>query len=171
MAGKNRHEVFLMYILRSPRRVTWWRKVTRGRTGLNAGLCWSPAASPTTLVRTSQRRKETSCWMEAALWRQETAAFTEPLQPFIKKSNAGDVGKFFKTWWSVLFFDILWLNIVLLNFYVCNNRSITSVCYFTLQPLQDKDGKKCLFLIKSSQKSFEISASERKKKQEWIQGE
>uniref|UniRef100_A0A3Q3AVX5 Switch-associated protein 70 n=1 Tax=Kryptolebias marmoratus TaxID=37003 RepID=A0A3Q3AVX5_KRYMA len=39
----------------------------------------------------------------------------------------------------------------------------------TVESLQDKEGKKCLFLIKSSQKSFEISASERKKKQEWMQ--
>lgn len=39
------------------------------------------------------------------------------------------------------------------------------------QPLKDKEGKKCLFIIKSSQKSFEISASDKKKKQEWIQGE
>ncbi|XP_037622474.1 switch-associated protein 70b [Sebastes umbrosus] len=39
----------------------------------------------------------------------------------------------------------------------------------TVEPLQDKDGKKCLFLIKSSHKSFEISASDKKKKQEWIQ--
>ncbi|XP_004069491.1 switch-associated protein 70 [Oryzias latipes] len=38
-----------------------------------------------------------------------------------------------------------------------------------VEPLQDKEGKKCLFLIKSSQKSFEISASDKKKKQEWIQ--
>uniref|UniRef100_A0A3Q1BF96 Switch-associated protein 70 n=1 Tax=Amphiprion ocellaris TaxID=80972 RepID=A0A3Q1BF96_AMPOC len=38
-----------------------------------------------------------------------------------------------------------------------------------VEPLQDKDGKKCLFLIRSSQKSFEISASDKKKKQEWIQ--
>ncbi|KAM4572599.1 switch-associated protein 70b [Odontesthes bonariensis] len=36
------------------------------------------------------------------------------------------------------------------------------------EPLQDKEGKKCLFLIKSSLKSFEISASDKKKKQEWI---
>ncbi|CAG5957572.1 unnamed protein product [Menidia menidia] len=36
-------------------------------------------------------------------------------------------------------------------------------------PLPDKDGKKCLFIIKSSLKSFEISASDKKKKQEWIQ--
>lgn len=42
---------------------------------------------------------------------------------------------------------------------------------FSLQPLQDKEGKKCLFLIRASQKSFEISASDKKKKQEWIQGE
>lgn len=39
----------------------------------------------------------------------------------------------------------------------------------SVEPLQDKDGKKCLFLIRSSQKSFEISASDKKKKQEWIQ--
>ncbi|XP_028287276.1 switch-associated protein 70b [Parambassis ranga] len=38
----------------------------------------------------------------------------------------------------------------------------------SVEALQDKEGKKCLFLIKSSQKSFEISASDKKKKQEWI---
>ncbi|CAJ1056150.1 switch-associated protein 70b [Xyrichtys novacula] len=38
-----------------------------------------------------------------------------------------------------------------------------------VEPLQDKEGKKCLFIIKSSYKSFEISASDKKKKQEWIQ--
>lgn len=37
--------------------------------------------------------------------------------------------------------------------------------------MQDKEGKKCLFIIKSLQKSFEISASDKKKRQEWIQGE
>ncbi|KAM7415116.1 hypothetical protein PAMA_019780 [Pampus argenteus] len=39
----------------------------------------------------------------------------------------------------------------------------------SVEPLQDKEGKKCLFFIKSAQKSFEISASDKKKKQEWIQ--
>lgn len=39
-----------------------------------------------------------------------------------------------------------------------------------LQSLADKDGRKCLFIIKCSDKSFEISASDKKKKQEWIQG-
>lgn len=41
-------------------------------------------------------------------------------------------------------------------------------CLF--QSLVDKDGKKCLFIIKCADKSFEISASDKKKKQEWIQG-
>uniref|UniRef100_A0A8D3CMW1 Switch-associated protein 70 n=1 Tax=Scophthalmus maximus TaxID=52904 RepID=A0A8D3CMW1_SCOMX len=39
----------------------------------------------------------------------------------------------------------------------------------SVEPLPDKEGKKCLFLIKSSLKSFEISVSDKKKKQEWIQ--
>uniref|UniRef100_A0A6I8NDM0 Switching B cell complex subunit SWAP70 n=1 Tax=Ornithorhynchus anatinus TaxID=9258 RepID=A0A6I8NDM0_ORNAN len=37
------------------------------------------------------------------------------------------------------------------------------------QSLPDRDGKKCLFLIKCLDKTFEISASDKKKKQEWIQ--
>ncbi|KAM6926408.1 switch-associated protein 70b isoform 2-T2 [Lycodopsis pacificus] len=36
------------------------------------------------------------------------------------------------------------------------------------EPLPDKDGKKCLFFLKSSHKSFEISASDKKRKHEWI---
>ncbi|XP_005075743.1 switch-associated protein 70 [Mesocricetus auratus] len=38
-----------------------------------------------------------------------------------------------------------------------------------VESLPDKDGKKCLFLIKCFEKTFEISASDKKKKQEWIQ--
>ncbi|XP_072291026.1 switch-associated protein 70b isoform X1 [Eucyclogobius newberryi] len=38
-----------------------------------------------------------------------------------------------------------------------------------VESLPDKEGKKCLFLVKSSLKSFEISASDKKKKQEWLQ--
>ncbi|KAG7230448.1 hypothetical protein INR49_024557 [Caranx melampygus] len=38
-----------------------------------------------------------------------------------------------------------------------------------VESLPDKDGKKCLFIIKCMDKSFEISASDKKKKQEWIQ--
>uniref|UniRef100_A0A8C6V7A7 Switch-associated protein 70 n=1 Tax=Naja naja TaxID=35670 RepID=A0A8C6V7A7_NAJNA len=39
----------------------------------------------------------------------------------------------------------------------------------TVEGLPDKDGKKCLFLINNLEKCFEISASDKKKKQEWIQ--
>ncbi|XP_075993800.1 switch-associated protein 70b [Genypterus blacodes] len=38
-----------------------------------------------------------------------------------------------------------------------------------VESLPDKEGKKNLLYIKCSQKSFEISASDKKKKQEWIQ--
>ncbi|XP_070691532.1 switch-associated protein 70 [Pempheris klunzingeri] len=38
-----------------------------------------------------------------------------------------------------------------------------------VESLPDKEGKKCLFIIKCIDKSFEISASDKKKKQEWIQ--
>uniref|UniRef100_A0A8C1ZMF5 Switch-associated protein 70 n=1 Tax=Cyprinus carpio TaxID=7962 RepID=A0A8C1ZMF5_CYPCA len=39
-----------------------------------------------------------------------------------------------------------------------------------VESLPDKDGKKNLFIIKCVEKSFEISASDKKTKQEWIQG-
>ncbi|XP_024274923.1 switch-associated protein 70 [Oncorhynchus tshawytscha] len=38
-----------------------------------------------------------------------------------------------------------------------------------VESLPDKEGKKCLFIVKCSDKSFEISASDKKRKQEWIQ--
>ncbi|RXN18292.1 switch-associated 70-like protein [Labeo rohita] len=38
-----------------------------------------------------------------------------------------------------------------------------------VESLPDKEGKKCLFYVKCVDKSFEISASDKKKKQEWIQ--
>ncbi|KAJ8344026.1 hypothetical protein SKAU_G00313550 [Synaphobranchus kaupii] len=38
-----------------------------------------------------------------------------------------------------------------------------------VESLPDKEGKKCLFIVKCSEKSFEISVSDKKKKQEWIQ--
>ncbi|CAN2391031.1 Pleckstrin homology domain [Pristimantis euphronides] len=38
-----------------------------------------------------------------------------------------------------------------------------------VESLPDRDGKKCLFLVKCIEKSYEISASDKKKKQEWIQ--
>ncbi|XP_043915308.1 switch-associated protein 70 [Protopterus annectens] len=38
-----------------------------------------------------------------------------------------------------------------------------------VESLPEKDGKKCLFLVKSFDRTYEISASDKKKKQEWIQ--
>ncbi|XP_049417114.1 switch-associated protein 70 [Epinephelus fuscoguttatus] len=38
-----------------------------------------------------------------------------------------------------------------------------------VESVPDKDGKKCLLIIKCTDKSFEISASDKKKKQEWLQ--
>ncbi|XP_038594197.1 switch-associated protein 70-like [Micropterus salmoides] len=38
-----------------------------------------------------------------------------------------------------------------------------------VESLPDKEGKKCLFIIKCTDRSFEISASDKKKRQEWIQ--
>ncbi|KAM8894347.1 switch-associated protein 70 isoform 2-T3 [Spinachia spinachia] len=37
-----------------------------------------------------------------------------------------------------------------------------------VESLPDKEGKKCLFIIKCTDKSFEISAPDKKKKQEWL---
>uniref|UniRef100_A0A4W3JBS4 Switching B cell complex subunit SWAP70a n=1 Tax=Callorhinchus milii TaxID=7868 RepID=A0A4W3JBS4_CALMI len=47
---------------------------------------------------------------------------------------------------------------------------IRGLCLENACSLPDKDGKKCLLLVKCSDKSFEISAPDKKKKQEWIQG-
>ncbi|XP_030646177.1 switch-associated protein 70b [Chanos chanos] len=38
-----------------------------------------------------------------------------------------------------------------------------------VESLPDKEGKRCLFYVKCSDKSYEINASDKKKKQEWIQ--
>ncbi|OCT83655.1 switch-associated protein 70 isoform X2 [Xenopus laevis] len=38
-----------------------------------------------------------------------------------------------------------------------------------VESLPDKDGRKCLFVVKCLERSYEISASDKKKKQEWIQ--
>ena len=47
---------------------------------------------------------------------------------------------------------------------------LTNIVPVLNQPLPDKEGKKCLLFIKCAGKSFEISASDKKRKQEWIQG-
>uniref|UniRef100_A0A3Q4HFX5 Switch-associated protein 70 n=1 Tax=Neolamprologus brichardi TaxID=32507 RepID=A0A3Q4HFX5_NEOBR len=61
-----------------------------------------------------------------------------------------------------------------LSYYVCEDLEekkgdiiLDQSC--CVESLADKEGKKCLFIIKCADKSFEISASDKKKKQEWIQ--
>lgn len=39
-----------------------------------------------------------------------------------------------------------------------------------LQPISDREGKRCMFCVKTSNKTFEMSASDQKQKVEWIQG-
>ncbi|XP_032376641.1 switch-associated protein 70 [Etheostoma spectabile] len=61
-----------------------------------------------------------------------------------------------------------------LSYYVCENLVekkgdiiLDRTC--CVESLPDKEGKKNLFIIKCIDKSFEISASDKKKKQEWLQ--
>ncbi|XP_068452127.1 switch-associated protein 70 isoform X2 [Clinocottus analis] len=61
-----------------------------------------------------------------------------------------------------------------LSYYVCEDLAekkgdiiVDRTC--CVESLLDKEGKKCLFIIKCTDKSFEISASDKKKKQEWLQ--
>ncbi|XP_074522660.1 switch-associated protein 70-like [Halichoeres trimaculatus] len=61
-----------------------------------------------------------------------------------------------------------------LSYYICEDLmeqkgeiALDQNC--CVESLPDKEGKKCLFIIKCPDKSFEISASDKKKKQEWIQ--
>ncbi|XP_059210671.1 switch-associated protein 70-like [Centropristis striata] len=60
-----------------------------------------------------------------------------------------------------------------LSYYVCEDLMekkgvivLDRTC--CVESLPDKEGKKCLFIIKCVDKSFEISASDKKKRQEWI---
>uniref|UniRef100_A0A3Q2ZSD8 Switch-associated protein 70 n=1 Tax=Kryptolebias marmoratus TaxID=37003 RepID=A0A3Q2ZSD8_KRYMA len=61
-----------------------------------------------------------------------------------------------------------------LSYYICEDLTekkgdiiLDQSC--CVESLVDKDGRKNLFIIKCADKSFEISASDKKKKQEWIQ--
>ncbi|XP_031180126.1 switch-associated protein 70 isoform X2 [Sander lucioperca] len=61
-----------------------------------------------------------------------------------------------------------------LSYYVCEDQVekkgdiiLDRTC--CVESLPDKEGKKNLFIIKCIDKSFEISASDKKKKQEWLQ--
>ncbi|KAI9528502.1 Switch-associated protein 70 [Dissostichus eleginoides] len=61
-----------------------------------------------------------------------------------------------------------------LSYYVCEDLVekkgdiiLDPTC--CVESLPDKEGKKCMFIIKCTDKSFEISVSDKKKKQEWLQ--
>ncbi|XP_054627337.1 switch-associated protein 70 isoform X2 [Dunckerocampus dactyliophorus] len=61
-----------------------------------------------------------------------------------------------------------------LSYYVCEDLvdmkgQITLNQHCCVESLPDKETRKCLFIIKCPDKSFEISASDKKKKHEWIQ--
>lgn len=52
----------------------------------------------------------------------------------------------------------------------CHAEKVIQNYFFFLQSLPDKEGKRNLFIVKCLDKSLEISASDKKKRQEWIQG-
>lgn len=41
---------------------------------------------------------------------------------------------------------------------------------FLFQPLPDREGKRCMFCVKTHSKTYEMSASEQRQKVEWTQG-
>uniref|UniRef100_A0A8C6KRD5 Switch-associated protein 70 n=1 Tax=Nothobranchius furzeri TaxID=105023 RepID=A0A8C6KRD5_NOTFU len=96
--------------------------------------------------------------------------FSELILDILKQGYMMKKGHKRKNWterWFVL-------QPTLLSYYTCEDLTekkgdiiLDQNCF--VEPLQDKDGKKCLFIIKCSDKSFEINASDKKKKQEWIQ--
>lgn len=48
-------------------------------------------------------------------------------------------------------------------------RSETCVVSF-FQPIPDREGKRCMFCVKTHNKTFEMSASDQRQKVEWTQG-
>ncbi|XP_029954516.1 switch-associated protein 70 [Salarias fasciatus] len=61
-----------------------------------------------------------------------------------------------------------------LSYYVCEDLlekrgDIILDQAYCVEPLPEKEGKKCLFIIKCADKNFEIGVSDRKKRQDWIQ--
>lgn len=41
---------------------------------------------------------------------------------------------------------------------------------FRLQPIPDREGKRCLFCVKTDSKTYEMSAADQRQKVEWVQG-
>lgn len=53
-------------------------------------------------------------------------------------------------------------------------RSLTmklcSKSVFLFQPIPDREGKRCMFCVKTHNKTYEMSASDQRQKVEWTQG-
>ncbi|KAF7667248.1 hypothetical protein LDENG_00071160 [Lucifuga dentata] len=99
-----------------------------------------------------------------------TEVFQELIMDVLKQGYMMKKGHKRKNWtdrWFVLRPNSL-------SYYVCEDLTdkkgdliLDSNC--SVESLPDKEGKKCLFIIKCTDKSLEISASDKKKRQEWIQ--
>ncbi|XP_056268838.1 switch-associated protein 70 isoform X1 [Pseudoliparis swirei] len=99
-----------------------------------------------------------------------TEVFQELILDVLKQGYLMKKGHKRKNWterWFVLRPDAL-------SYYACEDLVekkgdiiVDRTC--CVESLPDKEGKKCLFIIKCTHKSYEISASDKKKKQEWLQ--
>lgn len=49
-------------------------------------------------------------------------------------------------------------------------RGVTLCCVLSLQVLPDRDGKRCMFCVKTSSRTYEMSASDTRQRQEWTLG-
>lgn len=47
---------------------------------------------------------------------------------------------------------------------------VTPCCVLSLQVLPDRDGKRCMFCVKTSSRTYEMSASDTRQRQEWTLG-
>ncbi|XP_028257555.1 switch-associated protein 70-like [Parambassis ranga] len=99
-----------------------------------------------------------------------TEVFNELILDVLKQGYMIKKGHVRKNWterWFVL-------RPTSLSYYVCEDLmekrgDITLHQSCCVESLPDKEGRKCLFIIKCFDRSFEIGASDKKKKQEWIQ--
>lgn len=49
-------------------------------------------------------------------------------------------------------------------------KGVTPSCVLSLQVLPDRDGKRCMFCVKTSSRTYEMSASDTRQRQEWTLG-
>ncbi|CAN9507100.1 unnamed protein product [Ophioblennius macclurei] len=96
--------------------------------------------------------------------------FTELILDVLKQGYMLKKGHRRKNWMERWFV----LRPTILSYYVCEDLvekrgDIILDQHCCVEPLLDKEGRKCLFIIKCADKSYEISCSDRKKRQDWIQ--